>query len=414
MLSPSRSCSFEGCKSASRTVCICCEKSYCLEHLAQHFVRINQKVPPLSDKINGLAKRLNKFSSIEPSYLIALEKWRGEAHRTVEEYYETKRRDIVDDRREKLKKEIERVRNTMDKLLRKHNAVKEDVDLLQQDVRLIEQKFTEFQSLRFTIHPLVIDENLIIQDILPLPIPCRTFKLPFDEFPAMAANEKQLLIHQPPNLSLLDRHFSMIKEAPWTHDDIWDICWSSALSRFIVVTNKEVFTIDHNTMTFVRCPISDQVEWSRVTCSDTSLFLLTQGLGPSIFECKLPPTNKGMKERHAPETCETCEYIFDLKSNHQSLAMVIYNTENGETRLDLRSSTNLQRLWSVDVGQGFRCCLLHGEKWMVADALSRRLFYISNNGKLLKVDKYLYQPWNIIQWGKYIIGVRTAEGINLH
>jgi hypothetical protein len=121
-----------------------------------------------------------------------------------------------------------------------------------------------------------------------------------------------------------------------------------------------------------------------------------------------------MKERHAPETCETCEYIFDLKSNHQSLAMVIYNTENGETRLDLRSSTNLQRLWSVDVGQGFRCCLLHGEKWMVADALSRRLFYISNNGKLLKVNKYLYQPWNIIQWGKYIIGVRTAEGINLH
>ena len=94
--------------------------------------------------------------------------------------------------------------------------------------------------------------------------------------------------------------------------------------------------------------------------------------------------------------------------------MVIYDTEKGTTRLDLCSAANLQRLWTVDVGQGFRCCLLHDEQWMVADALSRRLFYIASNGKLLKVDRYAYQPWNIIQWGKYIIGVRTAEGINLH
>jgi hypothetical protein len=68
----------------------------------------------------------------------------------------------------------------------------------------------------------------------------------------------------------------------------------------------------------------------------------------------------------------------------------------------------------VDVGQGFRCSLLHGEQWMVVDALNRRLFHISNNGKLLKAEKYGYQPWNIFQWGKYIIGIRTAEGINLH
>jgi hypothetical protein len=51
---------------------------------------------------------------------------------------------------------------------------------------------------------------------------------------------------------------------------------------------------------------------------------------------------------------------------------------------------------------------------MVVDALSHRLFHISNNGKLLKAEKYAYQPWNIIQWSKYIIGIRTNEGINLH
>jgi hypothetical protein len=414
MASTSRSCTSEGCKNPSRSVCICCEKSYCLDHLTQHFGRINNQLPPLSDKINGLAKRLTKFSSIEPSYLIALEKWRAEAHETVERYYETKRRDLVDDRREKLKKEVERVRIRMEKLLRKNNALREDIDLLTQDIRLIDQKFSEFQSLHFTIHPLVIDDNLIIRDILPLPSPCRTMKTSLTEFPSMANDEKYLLIHQPPNLSLVDRHFAVIKETPWTHDDIWDMCWSSALSRFLLVTNKDVFTLDQNTMTIARCPISSEVEWSRGTCSDSALFLLTQGLGPSIFEYKLPPSSKGAKERHSPDTCAECEYIFDLKAHQKSLAMVIYNTEKNTTHLDLRSSTNLERLWSVEVGQGFRCCLLHGEQWMVADALSRRLFHVSNAGKLLKLEKYAHQPWNIIQWGKYIIGIRTAEGINLH
>ena len=410
----SRSCSIQECRNPSRTICTCCDKCYCLEHLTQHFGRINNQVPPLVDKINGLAKRLTKFSSLEPSYLVALEKWRDEAHRAVEEYYQAKRRDFVDDRRAKLTKEVERVRNVMDKLRRKQNAVREDVELLTQDIRLIEQKFNEFQSLRFTIHPLVIDENLIIRDLLPLSTPCRTMKLSLNEFPALATNEKYLLMHQPPNLSLLDRHFLMIKETPWTHDEIWDISWSTALSKFLIVTQKDVFTVDQNTMTIAKCPISGDAQWSRGTCSDTTLFLLTQGLGPSIFEYKLPPTNKGGKERRPPETCDECEYIYDLKSNQKSLAMVIYNTENGATRLDLRSSANLQRLWSVDVGQGFRCCLLHGEQWMVADALSHRLFHISNSGKLLKADKYVNQPWNIIQWGKYIIGIRTTEGINLH
>ncbi|CAF4899805.1 unnamed protein product, partial [Rotaria socialis] len=70
------------------------------------------------------------------------------------------------------------------------------------------------------------------RDIFPLPPPCRTMKLSFDEFPAMASNDKYLLVHQPPNLSLFDRHLAIIKQAPWTQGEVWDICWSQALGRF--------------------------------------------------------------------------------------------------------------------------------------------------------------------------------------
>lgn len=414
MPTSSRSCTAPGCRSPSRTVCICCEKSYCLSHLNEHFGRINDQVPPLADKINALAERLTKFSSLEPAYLTALEKWREEAHRSVEEYYEGKKRDFVDDRRDKLKKEVQRVRKVMEKLIRNHNAVREDIETLQQDIRLIEQKFNEFQSLRFTIQPLVIDDNLIVRDLLPLSLPFRTMKVPLDGFPALANNDKYLLVHRPPNLSLLDRHFAVIKEEEWKHDDIWDICYSSVLSKFILVTDKEVFTVDQNTLAVAKCSIAADVEWARATCFDTTLFLSTQGLAPSIFEYKLPITNKGGKERRPPETCQETEHIFDLQANQKSLAMIIFNSETDKTRLDLRSISNFQTVWSVDVGHGFRCTLLHGDQWLVTDPLTRRLFHISNHGKLLKMDKYGVQPWNIIQWGKFIIGIRTNEGINLH
>lgn len=410
----SRPCTIDGCRSPTRTVCICCDRCYCFEHLNQHFHRINSKVPALSDKINALSNRLNQFSNFEPAYLVALERWRDEAHRVVEDYYETKRRTFVDDRRDKLKKEVERVRRVMDKLKKQTNATRNDVDLLTQDIKLIEQKFTELQSLRFSIQPLVIDENLIIREVLPLTSVCRTMKIPFDDFPAIATNEKHLLVHQPPNISLLDRHFSVVKELPWTHDEIWDMCWSSTLSKFFVLSSKQLFTIEPNAMTLAKCPISSDAEWSRVTCSESSLFLLTQGTGPAIFEYKLPPTNKGVKEKRAPETCNENEYIYDIRSNQKCLAMIIYNTENEKTRLDLRVASSLETLWTIDVGQGFRCCLLHGEQWLVADPLTRRLFHVSNTGKLIKTDKYSVQPWNIIQWGKFLIGIRTNEGINLH
>lgn len=385
-----------------------------MEHLAQHFSRVSNQLPPLADKINGLAKRLTKFSSIEPSYLVALEKWRTDAHEAVEQYYESKRRDFVDDRREKLKKEIDRVRAILEKLMRKQDAVRDDIELLTQDIRLVEQKFTEFQSLRFNIHPLVIDDSLIVRDLLPLSQPFRTMKLPMKEFSAVANNDKQFLIEQDSNLSLLDRHFSVIKQTPWTNGEIWDLCWSPSLSRFYVLTEKELYSFDQNTSAITKCPIPVDNLFYRVTCSETTLFISTQGNGPTIYEFKVPPSSKGAKEHRPPETCDQTESIFDIKANHKLLALIIFNNETGLTRLDLVSSVNFQRQWSLDVARAFRCSLLYGDEWMISDPLNRRLLHISKDGKLLRSEKYLYQPWNVFQWGKFILGVRTNDGINLH
>ena len=385
-----------------------------MEHLSQHFGRINNQLPPLSDKINGLSKRLSKFSSIEPSYLVALEKWRADAHQTVEDYYEAKRRDFVDDRREKLKKEVERVRSLMEKLMRKQDAVREDIELITQDIKLIEQKLNEFQSLRFNIHPLVIDDNLIVRDLLPFSTPCRTLKMPLEEFSAFACNEKYLLVEEDSNIRLLDRHLTTFKQTAWPHERIWDITWSPSMTRFYLVTEKEIYSLDQNTMTLNKCPIGGNGEWYRAACTDSALFLSTQGLGPKVYESKLPPSSKSGKEHSPPESCGASEMIFDLKGNHKTLALVIFNSENGQTRLELRSAMNFQRQWTVEVGKGFRCSLLDNDQWMVADPLNRRLFHIGSDGKPLKMEKYLYQPWNVVQWGKYLIGIRTSDGINLH
>ena len=414
MASSNKPCFIDGCKAPSRSVCTCCNKCFCLEHLSHHFGRVNNQLPPLAEKINGLGKRLTNYFAVEPAYLSSLEKWRDEAHRTIEQYYETKRQDVVDDRRDKLKKETERVRTAMEKMMRKQDAVRDDIDLMTQEIRIIEQRFNEFQSLRFTFHPLVVDNNLIVRNLLPLPSQCRTMKYKLDGSSAMAANDKFLLLHQKPHLNLIDRYFTVVKHVAWTHDDLWDACWSPKQGRFVLVTENGIFTLDPTTLKITRCSISSPSRWSRASCSDSSLYLVTQGKGPSIFEYRIPTSYRPIKEHRPPKTCADYEYIFDLKSNRKSLALVIFNSVDGNTRLDLRSSISLERHWSIDVGKGFRCCLLYDSHWLVGDPLTRRMLHISNNGKLLKKVRCGHQPWNLLQWDKYMIAVRTSEGINLH
>ncbi|CAF2066925.1 unnamed protein product [Rotaria magnacalcarata] len=91
------------------------------------------------------------------------------------------------------------------------------------------------------------------------------------------------------------------------------MCWSSTLHRFIVITNDTIFTIDKNLMAIERCDLNQHANIYRNWRSD---------------EC-----------------------IDDLCYKNGKLAIIIFHQPTNEIRLDLRSSTTLDLIWSIEIGR---------------------------------------------------------------
>ena len=52
---------------------------------------------------------------------------------------------------------------------------------------------------------------------------------------------------QYPNLCLFDKELNLVKQFPWKYDRIPDMCWSSTLNSFIIITDKDgVFLVNEN------------------------------------------------------------------------------------------------------------------------------------------------------------------------
>jgi hypothetical protein len=283
---------------------------------------------------------------------------------------------------------------------------------------LAEVKVNELEHLRLTVHPLSIDEHLIVRrHLFPLPHPHQTIHLKTGLESAVGTNDQHLLVYrEDKHLCLLDRNFNIVEETSFIHDHIHGICWSSTIARFIIITFKEILLLDEKTMTLEKCPVQSKIDWWRGTCSDDILFLSTVEWGSSIYEFNLRSSFKFVKEWHSPVTCQKEEIICDLKYNNGFLATPIFNKHKEQSRLELRSVTTLDCVWSIRIHGRCRCCSIDVDQWLVMDHDDCRFFHISADGKLLEAGKYDQHERleDIIPWGTDEVVILTKKTINLH
>jgi septal ring factor EnvC (AmiA/AmiB activator) len=151
-----RSCTISGCKHSSRALCI--------DHLKDHVDKPNDiQLTSLTAEINILSDRFHYTPLVESCFLTTLDKWRTDAHRTIDRFYETQRRhfeQIIQQNRDKQRKEIDRLRLKLNDLIREQNATQEDIYLIKNTIQIIEKDLNDLQHLQCNIRPLVIDENI--------------------------------------------------------------------------------------------------------------------------------------------------------------------------------------------------------------------------------------------------------------
>jgi hypothetical protein len=197
------------------------------------------------------------------------------------------------------------------------------------------------------------------------------------------------------------------------------MCWSSALSKFFMLTFNQIYILDIDTINIERVETTQKLHWLSCTCSDTSLFLSTNEKGSSICEFNLLNSLQAAKRWDSPDTCAKEERIHDMFYNKGTLILLIENSATEKVRAELRSSARFDRLWSIQLdidyqAKSFSCCLLNSDQWLIVDSNTSRLFQISMDGKVKSTCYYNPMPCCACLFGYDTLVISTLHGVSIH
>ena len=403
-------CSVHRCESIASNLCTHCNDRFCSDHSDEHEYQCNESMPYLTETINKLAVRLSSF---QPSCVKQFDRWREEARQSIDRFCERKHHELFENKLEHLQKELD---GLLEKLNEENNS--SIYRRIHHELQIIEIKLIELEHMKLTIRPLVIDEHFISpQHLFPLPSAHHIIHLKSGNESAIGNSDQHLLVEREgKQLCLIDRNLTIENEIPFNYNDVHCICWSSTINRFIIITFNAIFTLDEDTMNLEECSISSTVDWWRGACSDNHLYLSTAEWGSAIYQFDLETPFQLIQTLQTPISCDEHEIICDLKYNNDFLAMPIFHKQEEKTRLDLRSASTLDCIWSIQLHGRCRCCSINGDQWLVMDHDDRQFFHISADGKLLKTHKYDYHQRleDITTWEPNNIVILTKKTINLH
>ncbi|UJR21946.1 hypothetical protein I4U23_025015 [Adineta vaga] len=431
----SQSCAISTCRRVSRTLCYGCNQNFCREHMVEHDLSLNSQLNPLSDEINALGERL-KSINLKNAIGIThqkLEQWRLDCRKTIDSFFDQKCQELdryVAKRMEKQREQISHMRTKMSQLISEQEATHKDIDSLTVTVRDLEREIAQIEqtSIQVETKSLILDDSLIhIEnldvnrfDLSTLSSVYKTINYPRENWAPLTCNNRYLLIHQEPNLCLIDQDLNVIKQNSWIYGTIYDMCWSSTLNRFIVINGSDVFLVDETHMSIENIQTLQKRKWLSCTTSETSLFLSTKVWGSSIMEFSLLPTIELVKQWQSPDTCARDEVINGIVYNNDTLVLMIKNPSEKTIHIEMRSSATLDRLWSVRLNIAYslnirtRCCLLSNDQWLVVDRNTSRILHISKDGKVKASTTYTPPPFCAALFNQDMLAISTARGVNLH
>ncbi|CAF5189196.1 unnamed protein product, partial [Rotaria magnacalcarata] len=295
-------CEIELCRRTARALCHCCQQNICIVHLNDHNNVLNSQLDPLIDQINLLDNRLRTLNiqTIVNSYREKLEQWRLDSHKEIDRYFEDKCQELkrlVVDKFDEQQEELGNLQSKLSELIHEQQITRDEFyelalisEQLEHDINNIEENFIELDA-----RPLILDFTLISikgineqdYDLSILSPVYKSINRPAGSYGALACSNKYLLIHQAPSLCLVDQDLTIIKNIPWRHGAIYDICWSTVLNLFIVLDQKHLYFVDEKTMSIEKVSTIEKRKWLSCTCLKEFLFLSTNEWGSSITKILL-------------------------------------------------------------------------------------------------------------------------------
>ena len=431
----SQLCAISKCGRTWRAPCDCCQQKLCLQHLNEHNILLIAQLNPLIDGINALADRLHTYFNHETirDCRQKLEQWRKECHQNIDHFFKKKHQELdqlIAARVDKQQEKILHLRSVMSKFIQEQEATRYDIDSCAAVLGQLKKEMNKIEETCFRIdtQSLVINNSLVqIQetnihdfDLAAVFHVNQSLDRPCASYMAITSNNQFLLVHQKPNLCLIDKEMNIVKQVLWDHDMIWDMCWSSALNRFIVIEENNIFLVDERTMSTEKIQINKKSKWASCVCSDEFLLLSTRMPGSSIVKVRLLPSMNIVQKWESSNKSAKYERIDGMACNNEIFVLMIRNRHDKSVRIELRSWTALDHIWSLSLDivcnqdRRFNCCSLRADEWLVADYETERLLHITKDGKIKKTTSYKAIPYCITLLNTTILTVLRSGGINFH
>ena len=432
-----RTCAIDKCKRKWRETCSCCQKNLCHDHIKEHQDLNNPQLNPLVNELNALEKQLQSSNTkkLIGDCQVKLEQWRDQSLRLIHRLYEEKCEEL--DRRCRMKLDEQRtqlnqIRSKINELIRQQQTNQEQANSMVAIVPNIQREIKTIEDTHFQldIRPFNIDQQLIfIEEFEPnecylsnLSTPFQTIDCEGEWGPGLASDQQFLLIDRHPNLCLVNQQLQIIKQSPWKFDFIRDMCWSSALTSFILTTrSRQIYLVHQKTLATELIQTIEEQDWSSCTCSESSLYLTARREGTNLFQFNLLSSFELIKRWKPPQSCKQYEGILNTAYKNKKLAFVTAHSSTSIVQLELRSSTTLDRLWSLRLDMShimgqplIRCSPLKCDEWLVVDNNTSLLVHVAKDGQIKETSKCNSSPWNAVLFGSNLLAIRTKNSVDFH
>ncbi|CAF0863114.1 unnamed protein product [Didymodactylos carnosus] len=432
-------CQMKSCSRDIEAHCYHCRRDLCSKHFSKHKQSLHNQIDPVANQINELIHQINLL--ILPEFtqvpLRELEQWRKESHQLIDQLCLRKRREIKRSA-QKYEKEficynieqrkiLEEIKQKLLQLVHDKNANRRQIETIKHQLEDITLSFIQFYK-RF-IHletiPLSIEDEYVKVSkttiyLYNLNKPTKQFHLTRGTLSALATNENYILTEEYPNLCLYN-YQRRLCELVWNDNEVYDMCWSSSLKVFIILTLSNLFILDVPTMKLENFPgmeLYRNERYFRCTCFEQKLFISYWG-STLVDEYSLLSFNRD-KRWQTPITCAYDEQIFDIKYNvNEQLGLTISNTSKHQWRVDVRNSNTMDLLWSLETPlsqfhSSLRLCPLPDSEWIVIEWGGRQLYELSVDGRLKTKIHYENELKNVAMLNGKIVAVRTVDKLDLY
>ncbi|CAF0776790.1 unnamed protein product [Didymodactylos carnosus] len=296
--------------------CNGCKCKFCLHHIVTHKQEIVQNLNPILANFAKVKQELldsqdpsDKISNDEQDILFQIDQWEEQMFKKIKETADRAREcfnTLKNQSMNDMKHKFQMINEELNSRINNDNLLEPDVYCLKNKV---EQLKLEIDQLLLTSKTNNIRINIKQSDQIDWTTMVRVYKnvqLCFDQLKmtqiksisytkkvsGMASSENVLLYSEGnEKLCLVDRTGTQKQTAiEWKYGSIKDICWSSILNQFIIITTKQVFTVEITTMTIniiSQLKPLDNHEFGTCDCSENKLLLAYREDGSPLDQYRI-------------------------------------------------------------------------------------------------------------------------------